>query len=157
MKYGAGATDYLSRILLGFTAGFFATLIFHQLTVLALWVAGVSPFAPFPLAATKPFGVPAVISLAVWGGIWGILFAFIHDWFPARAGYWVAVFLFGAICPSLVAFLVVMPLKGLAVGGGWHPPLLLTAFLANGMWGVGLGLILMFLSGLFGARRDRLA
>lgn len=32
------------------------------------------------------------------------------------------------------------------MGGGWHPPLLLTAFLINGVWGIGTGLILKLLT-----------
>ena len=133
------------NLLFGFLAGFFATLIFHQLTLLVLRSLGVAPFGPFPMAATQPFGVPAVFSLAFWGGIWGILFALIHGSFPRR-GYWVITFLFGAVLPSLVALLVVLPLKGRPLAGGGHLPLLLTAFLINGAWGVGTGLILKMLS-----------
>ena len=73
-----------------------------------LWAAGLAPFAPFSLAATAPFGVPAVISLAFWGGIWGILFAALDSRFPPDGGYWLAAFLFGALAPSLVAWLVVL-------------------------------------------------
>jgi hypothetical protein len=70
------------RILFGFIAGFLATLIFHQVVVALLWWAGVAPFGPFSMAATQPFGVPAVISLAFWGGVWGILFGLIDNGFP---------------------------------------------------------------------------
>jgi hypothetical protein len=94
------------------------------------------------MAPTQPFGLPAVFSLAFWGGVWGILFALIHGSFPRRAGYWVTAFVFGAILPSLVALLVVLPLKGRPMGGGWHLPLLVTAFLINGAWGIGTGVIL---------------
>jgi len=133
---------HMRRILFGFTAGFFATLLFHQAAVFGLWQAHIAPFGAFNMHPTQPFGIPAVLSLAFWGGIWGILFAFIHKAFPAGGGYWLAAFLFGAIAPSLVALIVVMPMKGLPMGGGWHAPLLLTAFLINGAWGVGTGLIL---------------
>jgi hypothetical protein len=94
------------------------------------------------MAATQPFRVPVVLSLAFWGGIWGILFALIDGRFPRRGGYWVTAFIFGAIFPSLVALMVVLPIKGRPVGGGWNPVLLLTAFLINGAWGVGTGLFL---------------
>jgi hypothetical protein len=127
---------------MGFVAGLLATLIFHQLTLALLWVAGVAPFPPFQMAATPPFGVPAVFSLAFWGGVWGILYALVDGRFPRGVGYWVSAFLFGAILPSAVALLVVLPLKGRPVGGGWHASLLLTAFLVNGAWGIGTGLIL---------------
>ena len=133
---------FSTRVLFGFIAGFLATLIFHQLALWLLWSAGVAPSAPFQMATTQPFGVPAVFSLAFWGGIWGILFALSERKFARRSRYWMAAFLFGAVLPSLVAFLIVLPLKGQPVGGGWHPTLLLTAFLINGAWGVGTGLIL---------------
>jgi hypothetical protein len=135
----------IRRMLFGFMAGFFATLVFHQATVYGLWQIHIAPFGAFNMHPTKPFGVPAVLSLAFWGGVWGILFAFIHRAFPAGKGYWLTSFLFGAIAPSLVALMVVMPMKGMPMGGGWHPPLLLTALLVNGAWGIGTALILRLL------------
>jgi len=42
--------------------------------------------------------------------------------------------------------LVVFPLKGRPLGGGWPPPLLATAFLINGAWGLGTGWIFKTLS-----------
>ncbi len=143
------------RVLFGFVAGFLATLIFHQLTLTVLWNVGLAPFAPYSMAATQPFGVPAVLSLAFWGGIWGILFALIESAFPRRAGYWLLAFLFGAIFPSVVAFWVVLPLKGKPPGGGWHAPLLVTAFLINGAWGIGTGLFFRGMAGWFSQARGR--
>jgi len=133
------------HLLFGFVAGFLATLIFHQLAVALLWNLGIAPFGPFPMAATWPLGVPAVFSLAFWGGVWGLPYALIHHRFPPRAGYWVTAFLLGGLLPSAVALLVVVPLKGGPVGGGWQPALLLTAFLVNGAWGVGTGVFLRLL------------
>ncbi len=134
------------RVLASFIAGFLATLIFHQLTLGILWFAGMAPFAPFSLARTWPFGVPAVFSLAFWGGVWGIIYGLVDGSFPSGGGYWMMAFLFGAILPSLVALMVVLPLKGLPMGGGWHPAFLLTAVLVNGAWGIGTGLILKTLA-----------
>lgn len=132
----------MPRALFGFIAGFLATLIFHQLALWLLWRAGIAPFAPFSMTPTHPFGVPAVISLAFWGGVWGIAYALIDGRFPKGAAYWLAALLFGAIAPSAVALLVVLPLKGHAMGGGWHAPLLITAPIVNGAWGIGTGLML---------------
>ena len=139
-------TYFVKRLFLSFAAGFLATLIFHQLALWVLWSVGFAPFAPFQMAATRPFGLPAVFSLSFWGGIWGILFAFAESRFPSRSGYWVATFLFGAIIPSLVALMVVLPLKGRPIGGGWGLPLLVTAFVINGAWGVGTALFLRLFS-----------
>ena len=136
------------RLVAGFVAGFVATLLFHQVILALLWRLGVAPVGPFPMAATWPFGIPAVWSLAFWGGIWGIFFALVEPHFPRQA-YWTIAFIFGALLPSLVAFVVVLPLKGPPVGGGWNLNRLLAAFLINGAWGVGTGLILKMLLGRF--------
>lgn len=139
------AYPLLARMISGFIAGFLATLIFHQLTLAILWVLGFAPFGPFSMAPTIPFGIPVVFSLAFWGGIWGILYALIDPYFPSGIKYLLIAFLFGAIFPSLVALMIVLPLKGRPMGGGWAPALLVTAFLINGAWGVGTGLIHTFL------------
>jgi len=131
-----------SRLLAGFIAGFLATLIFHQLTLFLLRALHIAPFAPFSMQPTDPFGVPVVFSLSFWGGIWGILYALLHHRFPQGASYWLIAFLFGAIFPTIVALFVVLPLKGAPVAGGWNPALLVTAFLINGAWGFGTGVIL---------------
>ncbi len=142
MDKGTACIHLGGRLLIGFVAGFFATLTFHQLMLALLWAGGIAPFGPFQMATTQPFGVPAVLSLSFWGGIWGTAFASIDSRFPRKGAYWAVSFLFGAFLPSLVALLVVIPLKAKPVGGGWHMPLLLTAFLINGAWGVGTGIFL---------------
>jgi len=130
-------TGNSAGILFGFAAGFLAALIFHQLTLLVLWELNVAPFGPFSMATTRPFGVPAVVSLAFWGGIWGIVFTRAERVFPSGKGYWPAAFAFGAILPSVVALFMVMPLKGLPMAGGWHLAPVATAVLVNGAWGIG--------------------
>ena len=152
MRYNRTAIGFPAGLLVGFAAGFLSALIFHQLMLTVLWSIGLAPSGPFSMKATQPFGVPAVLSLAFWGGMWGILLSLIQGRFP-KDGYWISTFLFGAVLPSLVALLVVLPLKGRPMGGGWPPSLLLTAFLINGAWGIGTGLILKVLSGWFKASR----
>ena len=131
-----------ARAFFGFIAGFFATLIFHQLMLAVLWGIGIASSVPFPMRPTQPFGVPAVISLAFWGGIWGVLFALIERGFARFRGYWATAIVFGAILPTLVAFLMVFPLKGLPMGGGWRLPVVLTGLLVNGAWGLGTAIFL---------------
>ena len=134
------------RVFYGFISGFFATLIFHQLVLGAMWGMGLAPFKPFSMAPTHPFGIPAVFSLALWGGVWGIPYAFAGRESTGKAAYWALAFFFGAIVPSLVALVVVFPLKGLPMGGGWRPGLLVLVFLITGAWGVGTALILKVLA-----------
>ena len=126
----------------GFVAGFLATLTVHQFALWLLRMAAIAPFGPYNMAATEPWGVPAVVSLAFWGGVWGVLFAFVQRGFPRGRRYWTTAFFFGAVLPSLVALFIVLPAKGRPMGGGWHWQLLLTAFLINGVWGLGTGALL---------------
>lgn len=119
-----------------FVAGFLATLIFHQGLVALLHVAGVIPFAPYDLASTWPLGVPKVVSLAFWGGVWGVVL-----WPLVRrargAGYWLRWLVAGAVGPTLVGLVVVLPLKGIPVG----PASVVIGLLVNGVWGLGTGLL----------------
>src|SRR5215468_7162812 len=95
-----------------FAAGFVATLVFHQGLLAILHAAGASPRGGWSLAKTPPFGVPAVVSLAFWGGLWGILLWQCIARFSGPA-FWLWAVVLGAILPSLVAWFVVMPLKGM--------------------------------------------
>ena len=55
--------------------------------------------------------------------------------------------LFGFIAGFLAALVFHQPALWLFWrAGGWHTPLLITAFIVNGAWGIGTGLILRILS-----------
>ena len=127
-----------------FAAGFLSTLIFHQGVQGLLFLAGVTPRAPFNLAATGPLGVPSVLSLACWGGVWGIA---LWPLLRSRRGatFWAGSVLLGAIGPSLVAWFVVLPLHGLPPAGGWDPQVIVGALLVNAAWGLGYGLLMRWL------------
>ena len=131
-----------ARLVAGFAAGFVAVLIFHQLTLGLLYLAGIAGRPPYNMAGVPPFGVPAVLSAAFWGGLWGIVFAVVEPRFPRGAKYWIAAFLFGAIPLTLVAWFIVLPIKGQPIGGGWRPAGMTVALLVNGAWGLGTGLLL---------------
>lgn len=124
------------RIFTGFIAGFVATLVFHQLAVTILHAIGLAPFGAWNFSATAPLGVPAVLSLSFWGGIWGILMLLVHQRFGHGSKYWINAFLFGGLVTSFVALFIVVPLKGGPLGGGFAPTLLLTVFIINGVWGI---------------------
>jgi len=53
----------------------------------------------------------------------------------------------GAVGPSLVALLVVFPLKGQPVAGGGKPAIIAGALLLNGMWGLGVALLMRLFRG----------
>ena len=127
-----------------FLAGFLSTLVFHQGLLAILHGAGATPRRPWVMAPTPPFGIPSVISLAFWGGVWGVaLWLMIRGATGARR--WLLAVVLGAVLPTLVALLVVLPLKGMPLGGGWKPDLLVGALLLNGAWGAGVALFLRLL------------
>jgi hypothetical protein len=126
------------RMLLGFVAAFGATLIFHQLGLGLLHLIGITPAVPYNFKGVPPLGVPAVISLAFWGGVWGIIFVLIEPYLArCPGGYWVGAIIFGAIFPTVFSWLVVAPLKGLPLGYGFHFPGILVGPIVNGLWGLG--------------------
>ena len=125
-----------------FLAGFLSTLIFHQGMLAILHASGATARAPYSIDPTKPFHIPAVISLAFWGGVWGILLWLAIRGSAGSAAYWILAWVIGAIAPTLVALLVVFPLKGQPIGGGWDPKILVGALLLNGVWGIGVALFL---------------
>lgn len=125
-----------------FVAGFLATLVFHQGLLGLMHMAGMVPMAPYNLESVPPLGVPAVLSLAFFGGLWGLPAWALIGRFGAL-GYWGLAILFGALAPTAVAMLVVFPLKDLPVSmTTW-----VGGFLLNGAWGVGVGLFMQLMGG----------
>ena len=127
-----------------FIAGFVSTLVFHQGVLALLHAAGISPKAAFNMEAVPPLGVPQVISLAFWGGLWAIALAYALR-SQAGSGYWLWWTILGALLPSIVALFVVFPLKGMPMAGGWDPKVIVGALILNGAWGFGCALILRYM------------
>jgi hypothetical protein len=131
----------LRQISLAFAAGAIAVIAFHQPVLLVLHAAHLTSAAPFQMKPTHPLGVPQMWSLAFWGGLWGIaLRALVYS--TASRHRLAAGALIGAIAPSIVAWVVVMPIKGQPAGGGWTASTIATALLVNAAWGFGTILLL---------------
>lgn len=125
----------------GFLAGFAATLLFHQGALYALNLLTGAGRAVWSMTPVPPLGVPAVISLAFWGGLWGVLLAYLLR-SQRGIGYWLMAIVLGAILPSLVALLIVFPLKGMAFAAGGDLRIWIAALILNGAWGLGVALFL---------------
>jgi hypothetical protein len=124
-----------------FIAGFVSTLVFHQGVLTLFWLSGAIPRAPYDMQPAAMFGVPAVISLAFWGGVWGAaIWPLLKE--AAGSAYWLRAILIGALGPSAVALFIVFPLKGMPVAGGWDPKIIIGALILNGAWGFGVGLLM---------------
>jgi hypothetical protein len=128
-----------------FIAGFVSTLVFHQGVLTLFYLAGALSRAPYDLGAVPPLGIPAVISLAFWGGVWGAaIWPLLKN--AAGAAYWLRALVIGAIGPSAVALFIVFPLKGMSIAGGWDPKLIVGALILNGAWGLGLALLMRLMT-----------
>jgi hypothetical protein len=124
---------------LAFAAGVIATFVFHQGGLALLHELGLTERSPFNMSPTRPLGVPAVFSLAFWGGVWGIVLA----WFLGsnKRGWYTRALLFGALLPTAVALFVVAPLKNQPIAAGWDVQLIVGAVILNALWGIGTALV----------------
>lgn len=130
------------RALFGFIAAAISVLVFHQamweaLHVLALPGMGMPP--PYPTDPIPPFGVPRILNLCFWGGLYGIVFGLMLP--RLTAPLWLCGLGLGIIA-ALVGLFVVPAVKGLPVGGGWMWQNWARSLLINGFWGIGVGVIL---------------
>src|SRR5215510_12398867 len=96
---------------IGFLAGALSVLIFHQGAIALMHSLDLTQRVPYQMQPTEPFGVPQVLSLMCWGGVWGLLFAAMLRRLDGAALVVVSMVL-GALLPTLVAWFVVAPLKG---------------------------------------------
>jgi hypothetical protein len=139
-----------SRLLVGFIAGFLSHLIFQGGFGSLLFAANVLPALPFSLMPVPPFGVPKTLNLGFWAGLWGMGYALIEPRLTALFGRWLGGLVYG-LAPLAGYWFVVLPLKGLGIGGGFH---LATVPIQVGFHAVfGLGTAIIFWSGLVLIRR----
>ena len=130
------------RALLRFIAAVISVLIFHQ----GMWAAlhtlalpGLAMPPPYPIDPIPPWGIPRIINLCFWGGLYGIVFGLMLP--RLTAPLWLCGLGLGVIA-ALVGILVVPAVKGLPIGSGWILLNWVRSLLINGFWGIGVGLIL---------------
>ena len=93
------------------------------------------------MSPVPPYEVPKVLSLAFFGGLWGLSAYALTSKFSRGPQFWSSQIIFGAIFPTAVAILMVFPLKGLDVSlKTW-----IGGFFLNGLWGLGVAIGLYFL------------
>jgi hypothetical protein len=131
------------RAALGFLAAALSVLTFHQGMWGVLYLAGWMPRPPYPMNPAGPLGVPLLLNLCFWGGLYGIAYALALPRLPRMPG-WLSGLLLGLLA-ALVGWFVVAPLKGQPLAGGFDPARMLISVLINGAWGIGVGIILPML------------
>lgn len=126
---------------LGFVAGFLAVPLGHQVMAFFHYLIGWRPTMPWDMgvnqrAAFQAFGMPSLINLSFWGGVWGILWALIEPYVPKGWLYWVIAIVFGAVAATAVSAYVVTAIKGLPMGS-----IGVVGLMLNGAWGLVAALI----------------
>jgi hypothetical protein len=130
------------RAFLGFIAAAIAVLTFHQGMVEALHTLGWAPFTPYRTTPVPPWGVPLIVDLCFWGGLYGVVFGLLLPRFTLPL--WVCGLILGIIA-ALVGMFVVASIKGTPIANGWQPWPIARSLLINGFWGLGVGIILPLL------------
>lgn len=139
---------------IAFVAGFVSVVLFHQPMLSLLHALGITAARAYATRATGPLGVPQVISSAFWGGIWGSIFVLLSARAQRRPRYYIASVLFGAAVLTLVAWIIVAPLKGQPIAAGGNPAHMAVGPLVNGAWGLGLACLLDLLDRIIPGRAD---
>jgi hypothetical protein len=132
----------MRTIIAGFIAGFVSVLIFHQLGFFISNELGLTKAQLYSMRPLPPFGVPAILSSAFWGGLWGIAGAYLVPRLPTALDGPVGWILFAGIVVTLVNWFVVLPIKGTPVGGGFRMPGVVVVPLVYAFWGFGMWLII---------------
>lgn len=127
---------------IAFAAGFIAVLVLHQPVLGLLASTGITQAVPYASKAVGPLAVPQFISAAFWGGIWGMILQAVSRRWPAGTGFVLKCLLFGMVFPTLVAWFVVAPMKGMPAAGGFKINNMITGLCVNAAWGLGTGIIL---------------
>ena len=124
-----------------FIAGFLSTLIFHQGAFALFYYYGLSDSGPYDMTPVWPLAVPSVVSLAFWGGLWGIvIWGLIRN--AEAAGYYVGAIILGAIGPTALSLFVIRPLEGLPFAADWNTQVIAGGLVLNGAWGLGVALLM---------------
>jgi hypothetical protein len=142
-----------TRALFGFIAAAVSVLTFHA----AMWevlhllaVQGLTMPPAYPTDPVAPFGVPRILNLCFWGGLYGIVFALLMP--RITVPLWVSGLALG-VAAVLVGSFIVPAVKGLPIGNGWIVLNWVRSLLINCSWGIGVAIILSLMI----QRRPRMA
>lgn len=126
-----------------FLAGALAVPLAHHPVMAIFYAMRIAPYRPYSFEPTKPLGVPQVISLSFWGGVWGLVLGLALTQIKTPSIWWIAALVFGALAPTIVAGIILRikrsPIKP-------TPGLVICGFVVNAAWGLGAAVIYKLLN-----------
>lgn len=131
------------RIAIGFIAAALSVLTFHQGMILLLRETGLFGIPPTAIvwnlqANPRAFGLPFIINLCFWGGLYGAVFGLLAP--KVRLPMWAWGLIVGA-STTMVGFFIIAPLRGTPIAGGWQAMAWLRGLSIGLSFGLGLWLI----------------
>jgi hypothetical protein len=126
----------MQRVLLPFVAGFLAALFFHEPAIALLHAAHFTTLDAYSTTPAAPLGAPEFITTACWGGLWGIVLAWLLRVAPERRAPWVGALVFGGVALTAATLFVIGPIQGNWPSGNMLPRVAF-GFVTNALWGWG--------------------
>jgi len=93
------------------------------------------------------FGVPVILSLAFWAGVWCIVMVLVAP--RIRQPFWI-VCLIVSVAASIVQAFILPAMRG--PGINWDVLAILRTLIINGVWAVGVAIIAPLVSNALGQR-----
>jgi hypothetical protein len=129
-----------TRLFFGFLAGSLSHLIFQGGFGAILYAANLLPALPWSLMPVEPLGVPRSLNFAFWAGLWGLGYALLEPRLTAHFGRWLGGLVYG-LAPLAGYWFVVLPLKGLGIGGGFHLAMVPIEIGFHAIFGIGVAIL----------------
>lgn len=142
----------INHLIWAFLFGAMSMLILHQGALCFFEKNKIVSDYPWNMTLVNLFNIPKVLSLAFWGGIWGLPAFYWSNYlkkFMPSIYFWPGLIFFGAIFPTTFTMLVIFLLKGNIV----TPKMIVLGFILNGLWGAGDAIGLYFLQKTFQRKR----
>jgi hypothetical protein len=131
------------RFVFGFVAGLLSVVLVHQTAVYFGGRFGFGGGGAWSLARTGPWGVPALASAAVFGGLWGVLLTAILPHVGRGVIGAISAVLIMAVLMSLFGWFVVAPVQGRGIGFVASRAIYPLVF--NAVWAIGALVFLRFM------------
>jgi hypothetical protein len=119
----------------------------HETIIYALTQFGMIRGTAWGMQPIPPWGVPRLINNIFWGGLWGVLYAWLHDRIPGGAS-WLKGLIYGLAIVIVSNWMLLPLIKGRVFGqanqvlfSGWDPQRMLATVIIIGGFGIGLGVI----------------